>query len=155
MSLERDLQSDSAVIGLEDVTIDQAGTTYSTTIIDTQWFRNFMVVVKPSREIDEDTAIDDFRIVFRDSPDNVTYTAVAQGKVLPTRNFDAAGQLCFNAVAPYEQTFGLTAVERYVEVGVIGAVVKEAITFNVLVVMQPEQKDFKDYDPGVVTDGLP
>ena len=155
MSLERDLQADSAVIELEDVVIDQAKTSYSTTIIDTQWFRNFMVIVKPSRTISEDTAVDDLRVVFRDSPDAVTYTAVAQGKVLPTRNYDAGGQLCFNAVAPYEQTFGLTSVERYVEVGILGAVVDSAITFEILVVMQPEQKDFKDYDPGVVTDGLP
>jgi hypothetical protein len=155
MSLERDLQADSAVIELEDIVLSEAGTVYSTTIIDTQWFRNFMVIVKPSREIDEDTAVDDLRIVFRDSPDAVTYTAVSQGKVLPTRNYDANGQLCFNAIAPYEQTFGLTSVERYIEVGILGTVVDSAITFEVLVVMQPEQKDFQDYDPGVVTDGLP
>lgn len=155
MSLERDFQSNVAAIELEDIVIDQAKTLYSTTIIDTQGFRNFAVIVKPSRELSEDTAVDDCRIIFRDSPDAVTYTAVPQGEVLPTRNFDAGGQLVFNAVAPYEQTFGLISVERYIEVGILAAVVDSAVTFEVDVIMQPELKAFTDYDPGFIVDGLP
>jgi hypothetical protein len=141
---------------MEDITLSEAGTVNSATIVDTQGFRNFMVIVKPSREISEGVLVDDLRITFNDSPDNVVFTAVNEAKVLPTRNFDAAGQLCFNALAPYEQTFGLTSVARYVQVGVIGAVVDSAITFEIEVVMQPELKAFHDYDPTYVpVDGLP
>lgn len=155
MSLERDLQSNLAVIGMASVVIDEVETLFSSTVIDTQGFRNLMVIVTPSRTIN-DTPTDDFRITFEDSPDNVTFTAVNESKVLPTRNYDANGQLIFTAETPYETTYGLTSVERYIKIGVVGTTVPVACTFALEVVMEAEDKAFHDYDPNYVpVDGLP
>jgi len=160
MSLERDFQSDTAVLVNYDasISLDQAGTSWSATVIDTIGMRNFMIAIGANREIDEDVTVDDPRIIFRDSPDGITYTAVPQGEVLPTRNFDAAGQLIFNPAATtnqWIQTFGLTSVERYVQVGVVATVLKAGLEVNFAVAMQPELKAFTDYDPNFAIDALP
>ena len=160
MSLERDFQSDTAVVSNTeaDMSLDQAGTVWSALVIDTIGMRNFMIVLGVGREIDEDVTVDDPRIIFRDSPDGITYTAVPQGKVLPTRNFDAAGQLLFNPAATTNQwmlTYGLTSCARYVQVGIVATVLKAGLDVDFRVAMQPELKAFTDYDPNFAIDALP
>ena len=158
MSSERDLQANTAVMIDDDaITVSQAGTSYSATIIDTYGMRNLQVVITLSRALGA-IGVDDPRILFQDSPDAVTYTAVDAAKVLPTRNFDAAGQILFNPAATtnqWVQTVGLTSVARYVRVGVVATVLGSSLTVGFGAIMQPELKAFTDYDPNFVLDLLP
>ena len=157
MSLERDMQSKIAAIDMESVTCDSKAVTASTTIIDTLGFRAVQFVVEPSRDLNEDETVEAFRFYVEDSPDGVTYTQVPEINILPTRNYDVDGQLIFNSVAPYLQTFGVISAERYLRVSINCTVYnQEAASFALACALEAENKDFVDYDPGApLTDGNP
>lgn len=155
MSLDRDIQSKIAVLHPENITVGQgAATVYSADIIDTLGFRNIIISPVPERAI---TVGDDLRIAIQDSPDGITYTAVGHWKELPTRNVDLTnGELLFNALNPYYQTFGVTSVQRYLRIGVTnvaGTFAGAGIGFTVI--MESEGQDFLSYDPTITGDGMP
>lgn len=147
MSLERDMQSKIAVIDMEGVTVSEKDVAaVSTTVIDTQGFRAIQIAVEPSRELDAVTT-EAFRFYAEDSPDGVTYTQVAEIKILPTRNYDADGQLIINAVAPYLQTFGITSVQRYLQIGVISTLYNQSeATFALAAALESERHEFVGYE---------
>lgn len=154
MSSERDLQSKIAALELDAIVVDAADETFSAEIIDTLGMRNITLILTPSRAITPLT--ETMYIVAEDSPDGVTYTDVDEIKFLPTRNFNANGQLIFNATAPYHQTIGLTSVQRYLKIGInCTQYAQAALTMQIVVVMEAESQDFLAYDPGVTGDGMP
>lgn len=163
MSLERDMQCKIAVIDMDGVTVNEAASFASATIIDTKpntntpGFRAVQFAVEPSRVLDEDPAVEAFRFMVEDSPDLITWTVVPEEKILPTRNFNAAGQLIFNAVAPYLQTFGVTSAQRYLRVSINCTVYNQVEAgFAFVAALEAENHEFVDYDPNApLTDGNP
>jgi hypothetical protein len=154
MSLDRDLQSKIAVLHPEAVSIGQTGATvYSVDVVDTLGFRN--IIISPTLPGDL-VAGDDLRLALQDSPDGITWTAVGLWKDLPTRHVDLTnGQLFFNALAPYYQTFGCTSVQRYLRIGVTNVAGVRTGTITWTVIMEAENQDFLEYDPTVTGDNLP
>lgn len=154
MSLERDLQSKLAVVGCEALTIDQVEEIFSTTIIDTQGFRNLTLLVVPSAAIGD---TDTMTIVAEDSPDAITYTDIPYYKWLPTRNIVTvpAGSRMFNANAPFYFTCGIDNAQRYIKVGVNCTVYgrQQSLTFTIFAIMESENQDFIEYDSVVAVPG--
>ena len=147
MSLERDIQSKNAIIEAEGITVSEVTTpVLSTTVIDTLGFRGLTVGIEPSRELDV-VATEAFRFYAEDSPDGITYTHVDEIKILPTRNYDALGQLIINPVAPYFQTFGIISCERYVMVGAYSSVYNQSeLGVAFAAALKAERTEFVGYE---------
>lgn len=147
MSLERDIQHNKPVLDVEGVTVSAKDTpVLSATVIDTQGMRGILIAVDPSRELGA-VATEAFRFYAMDSPDGVTYTQVAETKILPTRNYDADGQLIINPVAPFLQTFGIISCERYLQIGVQATAYNQSeASFALGVMFESERAEFVGYE---------
>ena len=138
----------------QSIVIDAAETTVGAAI-NTQGARTITMIVTPSRTIAA-AATELFRLVVQEcDTEGGTYTAVDQTKILPIRNYDASGQILFNATSPYTMTFGVVDTKEWIKVGVVCAPYNTACTFAFNVVMSAKESPFLLYDPSVTSDGLP
>lgn len=150
MSLERDKQSDLAVVVLDAVTVTEA-IEYQGAAVDTFGFRNLTFVYWFGTDLADGDAI---TLGADDSPDNVTFTALAAGHLLPTRR--QAAQTLVNPANGYQQTMGVFSADRYVRPTFdVTALESESIIINIGAIMIPELLDFTAWDPAVTGDGNP
>lgn len=151
MSADRDIQSNLAVHE-ESIVIDSKTTFYSVAG-DMRGFRAVMCALSLSRVLVP--ANEETRIFAEDSPDGITWTAVAFYKQLPSRNASVLGELLINGQDGWMQTVGIVSIQRYVRVGFQAVVYSAPLTIRMIGIMEPELKDFTAYDPGVPSDLRP
>ena len=134
MSLERDLQSELRVTGIDTITVPSA-TAVNGTALDTQGVRGIDFVVLMA-----DTSLTGYVITigFMDSPDGVTWTDVDTDKILP-RDADDFVLADLDAEDRY-QTWGVTSVERYLRPRLTGTTVEQSINIVLLPIKKDENR---------------
>jgi hypothetical protein len=145
MALERDIQSELRVTEMDTITVPDANP-YTGSAFDCQGVRGIDFVVLMA---DGALAGYDIDISFQDSPDGVTWTAVADDKVLP-RDIASYQILDLDADGKY-QCWGVTSVERYIRPVLTGITVPQEIDVYLLPIKWDE--DRPHWEDGI--DGLP
>lgn len=146
----RDLQSEIAVL-VETDTITASAPVSAFTAIDTWGFGDVSFAVALNRALTLPADVTEFTIT--ESDDNVTYTAVADDKVLPVSG--QTDQMLINPVSPYKQTFGVISNKRYVKPVLTGTATLTAdLIATVVTMMKPLQRAFVGFKTGN-SDGQP
>lgn len=155
MAGERDLQNNLAIRYLGWASLN-TGDTETFGVVDTSKMRNLAFMVAPEEAIE---ALDDVGILIEDSPDNITWTQVADNKLLPA---DGSNDIVVATTGVYTQVVGVASHDRYVRLSLIATMVdkahQEVLLIDVAAIMVPEQLAMFDWDPIQVlasTDGNP
>ena len=154
MSMERDNQHIIAAQYLDLLTMVD-GTVVKSAAIDTQGMRSlsFVTFIDVGGPLDP---LDEIHIGAEDSPDGVTFTAVATYKILPTER--QLANLMVNPVAPYLQVTGVVSAERYIKLVLTCTNVaarQGLLQIQFFAVMHPENLAFRAWDPDAISDGNP